>query len=203
MKRNLLADQPEVIEEVPDYYEEGVEAGIWNPDGTSAEMAAGDLQFYVDAGQLEGPADDLKVEDFWDLRPIEAAKAESRWLIAAPIPRRNASPTGSASRASCRSGLRPPGGADRPADDAARLVSQPSADAAGSFGPRALPRLGMGRPRSDQPGLPDLRRDHGGARLDDRRRHADPRLRHHAAAAGARPRRSPPCSASPSAWRWG
>ena len=36
VKRNLLSDQPaEVIEEVPDYYEEGVEAGIWNPEGAS------------------------------------------------------------------------------------------------------------------------------------------------------------------------
>jgi len=72
--RNLLADQPEAIEEVPGYYEEGVEAGIWNPEGASEEMARGDLTFYVDAGQLEGPAENLNVEDYWDLRPIEAAK---------------------------------------------------------------------------------------------------------------------------------
>jgi NitT/TauT family transport system substrate-binding protein len=37
-------------------------------------MARADLQFYVDAGQLTGPAENLKVEDFWDLRPLEAAK---------------------------------------------------------------------------------------------------------------------------------
>lgn len=75
VKRNLLADQPaEVIEEVPDYYEEGVEAGIWNPEGASEAIAKGDFDFYVDAGQLEGPADSLKVEDFWDLSVIEAAK---------------------------------------------------------------------------------------------------------------------------------
>jgi len=74
-KRGLLADQPaEVIEEVPEYYEEGVEAGIWNPEGASAAMATGDFAFYVDAGQLEGPADSLKVEDFWDLSIIEEAK---------------------------------------------------------------------------------------------------------------------------------
>jgi NitT/TauT family transport system substrate-binding protein len=74
-KRNLLADQPaEVLEEVPEYYEEGVEAGIWNPEGASEEMAKGDFAFYVDAGQLEGPAENLKVEDFWDLSIIEAAK---------------------------------------------------------------------------------------------------------------------------------
>ena len=59
---------------MPDYYEEGVEAGLWNPEGASAEIAKGDFAFYVDAGQLEGPADSLKVEDFWDLGPVEAAK---------------------------------------------------------------------------------------------------------------------------------
>ena len=75
VKRNLLADQPaEVIEEVPEYYEEGVEAGLFNPEGASEEIAKGDFAFYVDAGQLEGPADQLKVEDFWDFGPIEAAR---------------------------------------------------------------------------------------------------------------------------------
>jgi NitT/TauT family transport system substrate-binding protein len=74
-KRGLLADQPaEVLEEVPEYYEEGVEAGIWNPEGASEAMAKGDFAFYVDAGQLEGPAESLKVEDFWDLSIIEEAK---------------------------------------------------------------------------------------------------------------------------------
>jgi NitT/TauT family transport system substrate-binding protein len=73
--RNLLADQPaEVLEEVPEYYEEGVEAGLWNPEGASEEIAKGDFAFYVDSGQLEGPAADLKVEDFWDLGPVQAAK---------------------------------------------------------------------------------------------------------------------------------
>ena len=59
---------------MPEYYEEGVEAGIWNPEGASEAMPKGDFAFYVDAGQLEGPADSLKVEDFWDLSIIEAAK---------------------------------------------------------------------------------------------------------------------------------
>lgn len=72
--RNLLADQPEAIEEVEDYYAEGVEAGLWNPEGASEAIAKGDFKFYVDAGQMTGPADSLKVEDFWDLGPAEAAK---------------------------------------------------------------------------------------------------------------------------------
>jgi NitT/TauT family transport system substrate-binding protein len=75
VKRNLLADQPaEVIEEVPDYYEEGVESSLFNPQGATEEIAKGDFAFYVDSGQLEGPAESLKVEDFWDFGPIEAAK---------------------------------------------------------------------------------------------------------------------------------
>ena len=75
VKRNLLADQPaEVIEEVPEYYEEGVESKLFNPEGGNEQMAKEDFAFYVDAGQLEGPADSLSVEDFWDFRPLEAAK---------------------------------------------------------------------------------------------------------------------------------
>src|SRR5690606_3468426 len=61
-RRNLLADQPkEVLEEVTSYYQEGVEAGLWGTEGASEEIAKGDFAFYVDAGQLEGPADSLKV----------------------------------------------------------------------------------------------------------------------------------------------
>ncbi len=75
VKRSLLADQPqEIIDEVPDYYEEGVESGLFNADGASEEIAKGDFAFYVDSGQLEGPAADLKVEDYWDLGLIEAAR---------------------------------------------------------------------------------------------------------------------------------
>jgi len=74
-KRNLLSDQPqEILDEVTEYYTEGVEAGLWNPEGASEEIARGDFAFYVDAGQMKGPAADLKVEDFWNLAPVEAAK---------------------------------------------------------------------------------------------------------------------------------
>jgi NitT/TauT family transport system substrate-binding protein len=75
VKRGLLTDQPaEVLEEVPEYYEEGVESGLFNPEGATPEIVKGDFGFYVDAGQLEGPADSLKVEDFWDLSIIEDAR---------------------------------------------------------------------------------------------------------------------------------
>jgi NitT/TauT family transport system substrate-binding protein len=73
--RGLLADQPqEILAEVTPYYEEGVAAGLWNPEGASEAIARGDFAFYVDAGQLQGPADSLQVEEYWDLGPIEAAR---------------------------------------------------------------------------------------------------------------------------------
>ncbi len=73
--RNLLADQPkEVIEEVPAYYTEGVKEGLFDPNGGGAEAAKTDFDFYIQAGQLEGDPASLKVEDFWDMRPLENAR---------------------------------------------------------------------------------------------------------------------------------
>jgi len=74
-KRNLLADQPkEVLAEVVPYYVEGVKEGLFDPEGGGRETAKSDFEFYTEAGQLQGPAKDLKVEDYWDLRPLDAAK---------------------------------------------------------------------------------------------------------------------------------
>ncbi|MDK1374509.1 MULTISPECIES: ABC transporter substrate-binding protein [unclassified Sinorhizobium] len=76
--RKLLSDQPaEVLAEVDSYYKEGVEAGLWNPEGASEKIAKDDFAFYTSSGQLEGPAENLKVEEFWDFGPLKAAKAKS------------------------------------------------------------------------------------------------------------------------------
>lgn len=75
--RNLLSDIPkELLEEVDAYYQEAVEGGVFDPNGGGEEAALADFVFFVDAGQLEGPASDLKVEDYWYLAPLEAAKAK-------------------------------------------------------------------------------------------------------------------------------
>ncbi|TFF23332.1 ABC transporter substrate-binding protein [Jiella endophytica] len=72
-KRNLLADQPkEILDEVTPFYKEGVENGLFDPQG-GMDAAKADFDFYTKAGQLEGPADSLKVEDFWDLEPLKHA----------------------------------------------------------------------------------------------------------------------------------
>jgi NitT/TauT family transport system substrate-binding protein len=73
----LLSDLPkEMLDGVTDYYDEGVEAGVWGPEGGGAEAAKADFEFYSAAGQMEGPADSLKVEDYWYLAPLEQARAK-------------------------------------------------------------------------------------------------------------------------------
>lgn len=74
-RRGLLADRPaELLAGVPRFYREAVAAGVFAADGGGAEAARADLEFYTEAGQLQGPATALAVEDFWDLGPLEAAR---------------------------------------------------------------------------------------------------------------------------------
>ena len=76
-KRNLLSDLPkELLADVDAYYKEAVEGGLYDPNGGGVEAAKADFAFYVDAGQMNGPAADLKVEDYWYLDPLDAAKAK-------------------------------------------------------------------------------------------------------------------------------
>ncbi len=74
-KRGLLADQPkEILDDVVPFYTEGTKAGLFDPDGGGEKAARADFDFYTEAGQLEGPASELKVEDYWDLGPLNRAK---------------------------------------------------------------------------------------------------------------------------------
>jgi len=74
-KRGLLADQPKVTAaEITDFIKQGMDSGLWNPEGGSETIAQADVDFYAIAGALTGPADQLKWQDFWDLAPLEAAK---------------------------------------------------------------------------------------------------------------------------------
>lgn len=74
-KRGLLADQPkDTAETITAFVKQGMESGLWNPDGGNEALAQADLDFYAISGALAGPADQLKWQDFWDLGPLEAAK---------------------------------------------------------------------------------------------------------------------------------
>jgi NitT/TauT family transport system substrate-binding protein len=73
-KRNLLKDLPkEVISGVNAYYTDAVKHGLFDPRGGGAAAVKSDFEFYTEAGQLTGKADDLKVEDFWSLAPLDKA----------------------------------------------------------------------------------------------------------------------------------
>jgi len=74
-KRNLLSDQPkEIIAEVIPFYIEAMKEGVYAPPDDANAMAKADFDFYTEAGQLAGPAENLKVEEFWDFGPLENAK---------------------------------------------------------------------------------------------------------------------------------
>ena len=76
VKRGLLADQPkEIIAEVGPFYADATKSGMFDPAG-GAKAARTDFEFYTEAGQLQGPASDLKVEDYWDLGPLTRAAAK-------------------------------------------------------------------------------------------------------------------------------
>ena len=73
-KRNLLKDLPkEVVAGVTNYYADAVKNSLFDPKGGGAAAVKTDFEFYTEAGQLQGKAGDLKVEDFWNLGPLEKA----------------------------------------------------------------------------------------------------------------------------------
>jgi NitT/TauT family transport system substrate-binding protein len=74
-KRKLMADQPkEVLEGITRFYTMATKEGVYAPSGGNADIAKSDFEFYVEAGQMQGPLADLKVEDFWYLAPLERAR---------------------------------------------------------------------------------------------------------------------------------
>lgn len=74
-RRGLMADQPkEVLDEITAYYTEATAAGVYPPEGGGEAAARSDFRFFVDAGQMEGDPAALKIEDYWDLRPLDAAR---------------------------------------------------------------------------------------------------------------------------------
>ena len=64
----------EILAELDGFYADAVEAGLYSPDGGGVVAAKADMEWYSAAGQLDGNPDELNVEDFWYLAPLEAAK---------------------------------------------------------------------------------------------------------------------------------
>ena len=75
VKYKLMMDQPKEVQSgVTDFYKVSVKEGIFSPIGGGVDVAKSDFEFYTEAGQMQGPAASLKVEDFWYLSPLDKAR---------------------------------------------------------------------------------------------------------------------------------
>lgn len=63
----------EVLAELDGFYKEAVEGGLYDPDGGGAKAAKADLEWYTQAGQLQGDASSLDINDFWYMKPLQSA----------------------------------------------------------------------------------------------------------------------------------
>ncbi|WP_103256693.1 ABC transporter substrate-binding protein [Tabrizicola aquatica] len=66
----------EVLAEIDEFYTEAVAGGLYDPNGGGREAAKADMEWYVEAGQLEGDPATLNLEDFWYFAPLDAAMAQ-------------------------------------------------------------------------------------------------------------------------------
>lgn len=64
---------PELKEGIDDFYKEAVEGGLYDPQGGGRKAAEADMAWYSEAGQLDGDPSSLNIEDFWYLKPLDAA----------------------------------------------------------------------------------------------------------------------------------
>ena len=73
-KYNVLPDIEQVeVDELEPAFAQGVEIGLYPNNGGSEEAVKEDFTFFTTSGSLDGNPDELKVEDYWYLAPVEAA----------------------------------------------------------------------------------------------------------------------------------
>jgi NitT/TauT family transport system substrate-binding protein len=63
----------EVLAELDGFYTEAVAGGLYDPNGGGREAAAADMEWYAEAGQLDGDPSTLNADDFWYFAPLDAA----------------------------------------------------------------------------------------------------------------------------------
>ncbi len=66
----------EILGELDNFYAEAAAGGLYDPEGGGRKAAEADMEWYSKAGQLEGDASTLNIEDFWYLAPLDAAMAK-------------------------------------------------------------------------------------------------------------------------------
>ena len=67
----------EILAELDGFYTDAVAGGLYDPNGGGRKAAQADMEWYSAAGQLEGTPDELNIEDFWYLAPLDAAMKRS------------------------------------------------------------------------------------------------------------------------------
>lgn len=55
------------------FYKVAAESQLYPNNGGGADRIMGDFMFYTESGDLSGNPKDLKADDYWDLRPLNAA----------------------------------------------------------------------------------------------------------------------------------
>ena len=63
----------EILAELDGFYTEAVAGGLYDPNGGGRVAAKADLDWYSAAGQLDGNPEEMNIEDFWYLAPLDAA----------------------------------------------------------------------------------------------------------------------------------
>jgi NitT/TauT family transport system substrate-binding protein len=63
----------EILGELDNFYAEAVEGGLYDPDGGGRKAAMADMEWYSQAGQIEGDPSTLNIDDFWYMAPLDAA----------------------------------------------------------------------------------------------------------------------------------
>jgi len=66
----------EILGELDNFYKEAIDGGLYDPMGGGEKAAMADMEWYSQAGQLEGDASTLNIEDFWYMAPLKAATSK-------------------------------------------------------------------------------------------------------------------------------
>jgi len=66
----------EILDELDGFYTDAIAGGLYDANGGGRKGAMADMEWYSQAGQLDGDADSLNVEDFWYMAPLDAAMAK-------------------------------------------------------------------------------------------------------------------------------
>lgn len=70
----LLPELPaDLAKEINPYFTTAASSGMYPSNGGGITAVKQDFDFYAFAGQLKGKASDLKVQDYWDLKPLKTA----------------------------------------------------------------------------------------------------------------------------------